>query len=197
MNDVSESTGPERAAAPQPDRGTTAATSRGEAGGAGSEPGSAPTGPPARRRSWGAIAGATALTALLALYVVLVGRTGVALVATGEPVAVGMGTAVLVLPVLAVWLLVREWRLAVQVQRMADELAAAGRLPVDDLPRRPSGRVDRAAADAAFDDARRAVEDAPEDWAAWFRLGFAYDAARDRSRARAALRTAARLRREG
>lgn len=158
----------------------------------GSAPGAAPV--PARRRPWGAIAGATALTLLLALYLVLVGRTGVALVATGEPAAVGMGAAVLVLPALAAWWLLREWWLAVQVQRMADELAAAGELPVDDVPRRPSGRVDRAAADAAFDEVRRAVEAAPEDWRVWFRLGFAYDAARDRARARAALRTAARLR---
>ena len=149
----------------------------------------------ASRRQVRSIGAAAALTALLLLYVVAVGRTGVALVGTGEPVAIGMGVAVLVLPALAVGLLAREWRLAVQVQRMADELDAAGQLPVDDLPRLPSGRVDRAAADAAFEDARAAVEAAPEDWRAWFRLGFAYDAARDRSRARTALRTAARLRR--
>lgn len=144
-----------------------------------------------------ALVAAVVLTALLLLYVVVAGRAGVALVATGEPVAVGMGAAVLVLPLLTLWLLVREWWLAIQVQRMADELAATGDLPVDDLPRRPSGRVDRAGADAAFAPAREAVEAAPEDWRAWFGLGFAYDAARDRRRARAALRTAARLRRAG
>ncbi len=142
-----------------------------------------------------AMAAAVVLTLLLLLYAVVAGRAGVALIATGEPVAVGMGAAVLVLPVLALWLLGREWWLAIQVQRMADELAATGGLPVDDLPRRPGGRVDRAAADAAFAPAREAVEAAPGDWRAWFRLGFAYDAARDRRRARAALRTAARLRR--
>ena len=75
------------------------------------------------------------------------------------------------------------------------QLAAAGRLPADDLPRTPGGRIDRAAADEAFVVAREAVEQAPQDWAAWFRLGFAYDAAHDRRRARTALRTAARLRR--
>lgn len=147
------------------------------------------------RRPWPAALAAVVLSALLLLYVVVVGRAGVALIATGEPIAVGMGAAVLVLPVLAVWLLAREWWLAIEVQRMADELAATGDLPVDDLPRRPSGRVDRAAADAAFAPARAAVEASPEDWRVWFRLGFAYDAARDRRRARGALRTAARLRR--
>jgi len=140
---------------------------------------------------------ALALTALLVLYAVAVGRSGVALVSTGEPLAVGLGLAVLVLPLLAVWLVIREWWLAVQVQQMADDLAASGRLPVDDLPRTPGGRIERSAADAAFPAAQRRVEDAPEDWTAWFHLAFAYDAARDRRRARASLRTAARLRRSG
>lgn len=139
--------------------------------------------------------GAVALTALLLLYLVAVGRSGVALVATGEPVAVGLGLSVLVLPLLAAWLLIREWWLAVQVQRMADELAVSGRLPVDDLPRTPGGRIVRSAADDAFPAAQQRVADAPEDWVAWFHLAYAYDAARDRGRARAALRTAARLRR--
>lgn len=145
-----------------------------------------------RRR---ALAGAVLLTGLLALYLVAVAGRGVALVGTGEPVAVALGVAVLVLPVLGVWLLLREWRLALAVQRMADELAGSGGLLQDDLPRTPSGRVDRAAADAAFEPVRAEVEAHPEDWAAWFRLGFAYDAAGDRRRAREALRTAARLRR--
>jgi len=148
-----------------------------------------------RRRPWPALLAAAGMSLLLLLYVVVAGRGGVALIATGEPIAVGLGAAVLVLPALGLWLLAREWWLGVEVQRMADELAATGGLPVDDLPRRPSGRIDRAAADAAFPAARAAVEAAPEDWGAWYRLAFAYDAARDRRRARAALRTAARLRR--
>ena len=147
------------------------------------------------RRNLLNLAGAVALTALLLLYVVAVAERGVALVRTGEAIAVVLGVGVLVLPLLAVWLVVREWRLAVAVQRMADELGAAGRLAVDDLPRTTAGRVDRAAADAAFEPVRAEVEAGPDDWAAWFRLGFAYDAAGDRRRARAALRTAARLRR--
>lgn len=149
------------------------------------------------RRSRGVLA-AVVLSLLLLLYIVTAARAGIALVATGEPVAVALGAAVLVLPALGLWLLAREWWLALQVQAMADELGADGRLPVDDAPRRPSGRPVRgAAADPSFEAARAAVEAAPEDWERWFALGFAYDAARDRRRARSALRTAARLRREG
>ena len=135
------------------------------------------------------------VTALLGIYLVALGWRAVVLLRTGEPVAVALGLAILVLPVVAVAFLAREWLLAVRVQAMADELAATGDLPVDDLPRSAGGRVDRAAADAAFDSARARVEAAPEDWRAWFALGFAYDAARDRSKAREALRQADRLRR--
>ncbi|WP_298459630.1 hypothetical protein [uncultured Cellulomonas sp.] len=142
------------------------------------------------------VLGALALTALLAIYVVVVALRGIALIASGEPVGIGLGLGVLLLPVLAVALVAREWMLGAAVQRMADELAARGELPVDTLPRSPGGRIDRTAARAAFEEARAEAEAHPEDWAARYRLAFAYDAAGDRRRARATLRLAARLRRE-
>lgn len=147
------------------------------------------------RRQRTAIAGAVALTALLALYLWVVMARAVALLRTGDPVGIGLGVGIFVLPLLAVWAIGREWRMAFAVQRMADELAAADQLPVDDLPRSPGGRIDRAAATQAFAIARAQAEAAPEDWAVWYRLAFAYDAAGDRRRAREALRTAARLHR--
>jgi cytochrome c-type biogenesis protein CcmH/NrfG len=140
---------------------------------------------------------AVVVTALLLLYLVVAAGRAVALLGSGQPIGVVMGAAVLLLPVLGITLLGREWWLAAQVQRMADELAARGALDEDTLPRTPGGRVDRVEADAQFEERRAAVQAAPEDWGAWFRLGFAYDAAHDRRRAREALRTAARLRRDG
>ena len=65
--------------------------------------------------------------------------------------------------------------------------------PVDDLPRRPSGRVDRGAADAQFARMREETEATRTSWRAWFRLALAYDAAGDRTRARAAARHAIAL----
>jgi cytochrome c-type biogenesis protein CcmH/NrfG len=133
------------------------------------------------------------LAVALVGYLLLLGQRGVLLVRTGNPVAVGLGVGVLVLPLLGAWALVRELRFGVRTEAMGRRLAAEGALPPDDLPRRPSGRVERAAADAAFPAARAQVEERPQDWRAWFRLGLAYDAAGDRRRARAALRHAADL----
>ena len=140
-----------------------------------------------------ALLGAVAVTALLALYVYAIWGRAQALIGTGEPVGIAIGVGVLIIPLLAVGLIAREWWLGMVVQQMADQLAAAGELPVDDLPRSPGGRIDRAAADAAFVTMREQVEATPESWKAWYNIAFAYDAARDRKRARASLRTAARL----
>ncbi|WP_308281337.1 hypothetical protein [Cellulomonas sp. PS-H5] len=149
---------------------------------------------PARRRT--GLVAAIALTALLGLYLWLVAGRAVALIRTGEPVGVGLGAAFALLPLLVLGLVAREWLLAVDVQRMADTLAARGELPVDDLPRSPGGRIDRAAAAGQFEAARAEAEAAPDDdWGTWYRLAFAYDAAGDRKRARAALRHASRVHR--
>ncbi|PFG42786.1 hypothetical protein ATJ88_1458 [Isoptericola jiangsuensis] len=147
----------------------------------------------ARRRPPRGLVGAVTVTVLLAIYVWAIGGRGAAMIASGEPVLVAIGLAVLVIPLLVVGLVAREFVLAARVQRMADELAAAGELPVDDLPRSPGGRIDRAAADEAFAPARQAVEADPGSWRAWYHLAFAYDAAGDRRRARAALRRASAL----
>ena len=148
-----------------------------------------------RRSRWTAVAGAVALTGLLGLYLWLVATRATALIRTGEPVGIGLGIAFWVLPPLVIWLVAREWRLAIDVQRMADELADADELPVDDLPRSPGGRIDRAAAREAFEPARERAEAEPDDWRSWYHLAFAYDAAGDRRRARESLRTASRLHR--
>jgi hypothetical protein len=133
------------------------------------------------------------LVAALVVYLVLVGWRAIALIQDGRPAAVALGLAVLVLPLLGAYLVSRELRLGLASQRLARELEAQGGLPLDDLPRRPSGRVDLAAADAVFAARRAEVEASPEDWRAWYRLAVAYGDARDTKRGRAALRHAVRL----
>ncbi|WP_286279451.1 tetratricopeptide repeat protein [Naasia aerilata] len=130
---------------------------------------------------------------LLVLYLVLAGQRAVLFLTSGEPVAVAIGVALTVLPLLGAWALIRELLFGVRSQQLADRLNLEGQLPAADLPLRPSGRPERAAADAQFPAFREAVEQAPEDWRAWFRLGLAYDASGDRRRARQAVRQAIAL----
>ena len=141
-------------------------------------------------------AGAFLMAALLALYIALVGWRAVQFVATGEPAAVGIGVALIVLPIIAVWALWREIAFGVRSQALVRRLEADGELDLG-LPLLPSGRPERAAADAAFPAFRDAAEAAPDSWRAWLRLGLVYDAAGDRRRARAAVRRAITLERAG
>jgi hypothetical protein len=137
---------------------------------------------------------AVVATVAVAVYLVLLAGRAVELLRSGEPVAVALGVGVLVLPLLGAWMLVATWRSGLAVQRLSRRLEAEGGLPdTSDLPRRPSGRVDREAADAWFELRRAEVEKAPDDWRAWYRLAYAYDIAGDRKRARGVMRKAVEL----
>ena len=134
------------------------------------------------------------LVLVVAFYAVLIAVKGVGLLASGSLVGQVLGVALLVLPLLGLLLVWREIEFGRRTAALAAALDAEGGLPVDDLPRRPSGRVDRTAADAWFQPLREQAEARPDDWRAWFRLALAYDAAGDRSRAREAARHAVALR---
>ncbi|GGH46426.1 hypothetical protein [Microbacterium album] len=136
--------------------------------------------------------GVAVMAVLLALYIVLVGFRAVQLVATGEPVAVAMGAALIVLPMIATWALCRELWFGVRAEQLARRLETEGGVPDEVVATTPSGRISRADGDAVFPRYRAEVEAQPEDWRAWFRLSLAYDAAGDRRRARAAVREAIR-----
>lgn len=136
------------------------------------------------------------MAALLVLYLVFVVQYAFVLLGIGEPVATGMGIALLVLPLVGAWVLVVELVFVFRGERLLARLRAEGGLPVDDLPRLPSGRPDPEAADAQFPAYQAEVEESPESWRAWLRLGLAYDASGDRNRARWATREAITLSRD-
>ncbi len=133
------------------------------------------------------------MSALLVLYMWAAGFQASLMLSTGEPVVVAMGAALIVFPVVGAWALVREILFGVGSARLARILDSENALPSFDAPTRPSGRLDRSAADAAFPAFAAEVDAKPNDWRAWFRLGLAYDVSGDRRRARAAIRTAIRL----
>jgi hypothetical protein len=140
-----------------------------------------------------AFGGALLMALLLVLYLAVAVTRAIAFLATGQPVGVVIGIALLVLPVLGAYLLVRELLFGLQATRLTRRLGEEGPLPGDGLPRRASGRVERAAADAAFAQYADDAEARPDDWRAWLRLGLAYDMAGDRRRARTAVRRAIAL----
>lgn len=130
----------------------------------------------------------------LVVYFVLLGRTAWLLVASKEPAAVGLGAALFLMPVIGVWAMVATLRAGLAHQRLARIIGQEGlELDVADLPRRPSGRIQRDAADALFAQVRDELEADPDDWRRWYRLARAYDYAGDRSRAREAMRRAVEM----
>lgn len=141
------------------------------------------------------------LVALLALYIGLVSERGLALLTSGDTPSVVLGVAVFVFPVIGAYLVIQEVRFGAATARLARAIDPAvldrDEAEVNALDRTPSGRVDRAAADALFARRQAETEAAPEDPVQWYRLAQAYDLAGDRRRARRAMRHAVTLHRSG
>jgi cytochrome c-type biogenesis protein CcmH/NrfG len=137
--------------------------------------------------------GYTVSALALVFYFVLAGDRGVLLIEDGRPITVTFGFAVLVLPLIGVWFLWHTTQFARHAGRLGRELEAEGGLPVDELERTPSGRIDRDSADAVFAKRQAETEAAPDDWRNWFRLAVAYFDARDTPRARKAMQRAIAL----
>ncbi|GJF25072.1 hypothetical protein AB0L50_25150 [Streptomyces flaveolus] len=131
--------------------------------------------------------------AVLVFYFALVGSRGVMLIDAGTPLTVTLGVAVLVLPAIGLWFLWKNTQFVRRANQLAAELDAEGGLPVDELKRTPSGRIDRDSADEVFARRKAETEAAPDDWRSWFRLAVAYQDARDTPRARKAMQRAIAL----
>ncbi len=128
-------------------------------------------------------------------YLALIGWRGVQLLTEDSWAARGMGVGVLLLPVVGVAVVVRELQFGRAAERLGRQLSAESADVATQLPRRPSGRIDRAAADALFETRRAETEAAPRDWRAWYRLAAAYGDAGDTRRGRRAMRYAIALER--
>ncbi|MCV7171298.1 hypothetical protein H7I41_15395 [Mycobacterium manitobense] len=130
----------------------------------------------------------------LVVYFILLGRIAMAFITSGEAAAIGLGMALLALPLIGIWVMVSTLRAGLAHQRLARTARERGmELDVSGLPRMASGRVEREAADALFQTVRAEVEAEPDNWVRWYRLARAYDYAGDRSRARETMRKAVEL----
>ena len=134
------------------------------------------------------------LCAAMVTYFALLGHLAIAMIGSGRPAAAGLGVALLVLPGIGLWAMIATLRAGFAHQRLARLAADDGmELDVSALPRRPSGRIERDAADELCATVRAEVQADPDDWRRWYRLARAYDYAGDRRRAREAMKTAVTL----
>ena len=134
------------------------------------------------------------LCAAMLVYFVLLGRMAVGMIGSGRVAAVGLGAALLIMPFIGLWAMIATLRAGFAHQKLARLAAEDGmELDVSALPRRPSGRIERDAADSLFATVRAEVQADPDDWRRWYRLARAYDYAGDRRRAREAMKTAVEL----
>lgn len=130
----------------------------------------------------------------LLMYLVFLGRIAVLLITSGSAPAIGLGLALLVMPVIGLWAMIATLRDGFAHQRLSRLIADDGmELDASALPRRPSGRIERDAADALFHTVRAELDADPDNWRRWYRLARAYEYAGDRRRARETMKTAVRL----
>jgi ABC-type nickel/cobalt efflux system permease component RcnA len=127
------------------------------------------------------------------VYIVFAGLRAWALIATGQPALILFGVSVVIIPAIGIWVLWRELQFGRRTQQLGRLLSEESSLPEDDLPRTASGRIDKDAADVRFAEYEQAVRSSPDDWRCWYQLAIGYDDARDRKRARGAMRQAIAL----
>ena len=129
------------------------------------------------------------MLALTLFYVfTLLGR-GIILLQEPSLIAVAMGLAILVLPLVALWALFAELQFGLKAQRLSRRLIALD-IPGLDLDLRASGRATKDSANKELERIQDAVNRDPENWSLWFQLGEAHDAVGERKNARAAIRKA-------
>jgi cytochrome c-type biogenesis protein CcmH/NrfG len=129
------------------------------------------------------------MLALTLFYVLTLLGRGIILLQEPSLIAVAMGLAILVLPLVALWALFAELQFGLKAQRLSRRLIALD-IPGLDLELRASGRATKDSANKELERIQDAVTKDPENWSLWFQLGEAHDAAGERKNARAAIRKA-------
>lgn len=112
---------------------------------------------------------------------------------SNSPIALLFAISVLAVSAISALLIIREILFGWHISQMSTVLAAEDQLLTDILPQTPSGQTEKSAADQRFLDVAQEAKQNPDSWRTWFRIASAYDEARDRKRARAAMRKAEKL----
>ena len=132
------------------------------------------------------------MLALTLFYVLTLLGRGIILLQEPSLIAIAMGLAILVLPLVALWALFAELQFGLKAQRLSRKLISLN-IPGLDLELRASGRATKESANKELERIQVAVTKDPSSWSLWFQLGEAHDAAGERKNARAAIRQAIQL----
>lgn len=138
-------------------------------------------------------AGVIVVGLCLVLYFVLTGQWAYLYLTSGEPIGIAMGAALIVLPLIGAWAILREVQFGIQAERLGTKLDAEGGMPPAETELTPSGRIAKADAEPIVQRYTAEAESAADDWRARYRLGVVQDAAGRRKDARASIRDAIRL----
>jgi hypothetical protein len=138
--------------------------------------------------------GAAVSISLLAVYLLLLSKWALGMMAIGTWLGIVLGSLVFAFPLLGAYAIYRELRFGLKVEAMGRELENANEWPVFQLELRPSGRPTKESADENFKTVAKQAEANPNDWKSAFALALAYDACGDRPRARKAMAEAMALR---
>lgn len=134
--------------------------------------------------------GAVVMSALVVMYLALLGQKGYLFLLEPNIVAKVIGFAILFLPLLGAWTIYRELRFGIAIENLGRTLEAEGLWPRFKFGVMPSGRANKAEALQEFQEYKDAALADESNWRKWFALGLIYDACGDRKRARSAMRQA-------
>ena len=132
------------------------------------------------------------MLALTLFYVLTLLGRGIILLQEPSPIAIAMGLAILVLPLVALWALFAELQFGLRSQRLGKRLVDL-EIPGLDLEFRASGRATRESAGRELERIQQALDTGQADWKLWFQLGEAHEANGERKLARSAIRQAISL----
>ena len=136
-------------------------------------------------------AAAVFMALLLGLYLIASAILGIGYVSAGQPVAVIMGSALLVLPLIGAWALGTELRFGVRSEQLLKQLSETGEHPAE--PPASAAAEYREQAERLLPELEAASGASEARWQDWMRLGVVLDAAGKRKEARSAVRAAIRL----
>ena len=129
------------------------------------------------------------MVAITLLYAFLLFERGVVLLQDGQPVAVSMGVAILVFPLLALATIFFEIRFGLRLAKLEKLFLASG-MESPGYELRPSGRAEPESGKRIFEQLKAALEKDEQNFLLWYLLADAYDKLGDRKRARQAARQA-------